>query len=335
MISLSEKAFEDIEDGLERPFYLIGKPLVRTGLYATEEKLHFLLSAHHIILDGMGINAILNTIVSLYEGHEELQTDIFFSWLERQKELKETAFYKEAEKYLEDSYGKDEWCNNLKPDHCIDELSDEQKEAMSVIKMYTVVFPDDLGQKLEKEYGLTENGLFAAVILRALSKTERQENVMINWVFSNRNSPAEERSAGILMKVLPLGVKIREDTDDGALFKEVALKIRKGIEHSVFDWGINDEQAYLNDALFMVYESDILDVNALQKYDASEDFICDPLAPAIRRSSVQVMKTDEGFEMIMYYTAGLYTDEHLDAFHAAIRTELEKLGCSMAESELE
>lgn len=328
MISVSEEEFAQIKDGLNHPFHLIGQSLMRAGLYLTPGKLYFLLSGHHIVIDGMGINAILNTIASFYEKETDLPIDIFYSWLDEQEQIKDKPVYQAARQYLQETYGKESWCDNLTEDHSIDELSKDQENSCEGV-VYNVQVPENVEKRLQQEYHLTTNGLCAAVLLLSLHETEKKDNVMINWVYSNRNSKAEEASGGMMLKLIPLGMTIKEDTTEEDVFKEVAIRIPAGIENCCCDWWKTDDQVYQDDAMFVVYESSVLDMQGMQKLGASIDIILDPDAPMIRRSNVQVINTGDGLRVEFYYMGGIFDDDHLNAFHAGVVRNLEKLGCTV------
>lgn len=323
---VSDEEFDVLIGTANTPFVLIGSPLIRASLFETPTRFHFLLLSHHVVIDGMGINAVLNTVEALYEGiHSgDLPLDIYYSWLEDQRAIQASEAFAESKQYFDETYGTGEWCNNLTPDNVT-------RDSTRVWHDFMVRIPDDVMARIEKENRLSKNGLCAALILLALRETEGRERVMLSWVYSNRNTVASESAAGLMLKFLPLGIAIPDDAEMDQVFRMVAQRSAEAIAHSSYDWLPGKEEAFETDPLMMVYESSILDFQAMRRIsaDVQSTFLRDPSNASVGRVSLQIIETPDGMLFRAFYAQAFFDEGHVDRFHAAMRGFVEKLGGSM------
>ena len=321
---VSDDRFEELRANANTPFRLIGVPLIRVRLFETPTRFHVLLLAHHAVIDGMGINAVLNSVEALYRGAEELPLDTYYSWLESQRSISASVAFDESRAYFERTYGTDEWCINLTPDNVTRDSARSRHDFM-------VRIPDDVLERLEKQDHLSRNGLWAALALFALSATEARENVLLSWVYANRTTVASMSAAGLMLRFLPLGVTVRDDGDLDQLFREVARRTDEAVAHSCYDWLPSRELAFETDPLMLVYESSILDFPAMRAISETVEstFLQDPTNTSIGRVSLQVLDSKDGMLLCAFYAREFFEDGHVDRFHDAIRSCVERLGGTM------
>ena len=313
----TEDEFVKIKAELNKPFRLIGRPLSYIEIYETESKLYLFFMSHHIMIDGMGINSVLNSIADFYNGKEP-PMDMFYSYLDDEKRQKNSKHYLDSKQYFEQSYNNKEWCNNLTP---AVKLRDNLSEG------FNIVFKPDVSKlkEMEERYHLTKSGICAAVALLALHESEQKDNVMINWVFHNRTNTAREGSSGLMIKLLPIGVTVNNSSDLSDTLKDISRQITQGIANSSYDWCLENEEVFENDALFMVYESSILDMPAMKQFGASTEVIADPTHTVIRRTSMQIIDIGEDMYFMFYYVAGMFSDEQIEKFKASVNKYINML----------
>ena len=308
-INCTEEEFIGIKEQLNKPFRLIGNPLIYLSLYETESKLYLFFMSHHIMIDGMGINTVLNSIAAFYSGKEP-PMDMFFSYLDEEKQQKSSKRFLDSKRYFEEKYGIKAWCNNLTPTK---QVSDNLSDGFSI-----VTTPDKAKLKyMEEKYHLTKSGICAAIALLTLHDCENKNDVMINWVFHNRTNSAKENSSGLMIKLLPIGVTVNDSADYTDVLKDVSEQITKGIANSAYDWCLENEEVFVNDALFMVYESSILDMPAMKQFGAVSEFIDDPTHTIIRRTSMQILDIGDDMYFMFYYLAGVFSTEKIAKFKSS------------------
>ncbi len=322
---VSDEEFEVLKETVNKPFVLIGNTLICVRLFDTPTTFHMYLLPHHVVLDGMGINAVLNTIEALYQGKNDLSLDTYYSWLEDQQTVGSSEAYEESREYFDNTYGAGEWCNNLVPDNA---TRDNKRGRYD----FRVQIPDDVTARIEKENHLSKNGLFMALTLLALRKVEKRDRVMLSWVYANRNTAAEEAAAGLMLKFLPLGVTITDDMDLDQVFRVVSQRSTEAIAHSSYDWLPSREVVFENDPLMMVYESSVLDFPAMRRIcnNMQSRFLPDPSKTSIGRVTLQIFEVPGGTHIRAFYAEAFYNKEHVESFNDAFKHYVEQIGGSMA-----
>ena len=311
-VKCTDEVFAGIKDRLNTRFTLIGKPLIYMKLYETESRLYLLFMSHHIMIDGMGIRSVLESVKAFYNGTEP-PMDMFYTYLDEEQRRKSSRQYLDSKQYFEQTYGGRDWCRNLTP---AVQVRENLSDGFSI-----VIKPDKSRlEELEKQYHLSRSGICAAIALLTLHDCENKDKVLINWVFHNRTDQARENSSGLMIKLLPIGVEMGGNIDTGEVFKEVSRQITGGIAHSACDWCLENEEVFVNDAMFVVYESSILDMPAMDQFGASVEFLADPTHTIIRRTSMQIIDVGDEMHFMFYYLAGMFSEEQT----AKLRSGAEK-----------
>jgi acyl-coenzyme A synthetase/AMP-(fatty) acid ligase len=304
---LTKNKFLELKKSLNHPFRLMNAPLIYLKLFETEEEIHLLLYAHHIAIDGSGINVLLESIWDFYEGKEEHTIDTWYSWLDEELKRSEETNRRIADEYFEKEYGNKRWCRNLKTD------SNTRNLSARIHTIQSDLTKDKL-DSIKNKYHLSPNELCVALALLALSETEKEDNVMVNWVFQNRGTGISDNAVGLLIRLLPVGVTIKggEALEDTLL--NIGNHVRDSITNSSSEWCLDHENVYLNDALFIVYESTIMDIDCMKKRNAKMEFLPNPGMALIRRTSLQIADTEKGLIFHFFYIDEMYDKEHISAF---------------------
>lgn len=311
MEHFTEAEFAEVKKGLNQPFRLIRNPLILMRLMETEEKVYLLLYAHHIVIDGTGINVLMNSLWDFYDGKQAPPVDTWFSWLDDELARAQDPQKALADAYFERTYGGMRWCRNLRPDTVTRNLS---------AKIHTIQsgLTRDVLENIKTKYRISPSELSVALTLLALSETENEEHVMVNWVFQNRLTKAAENAVGLLIRLLPVGVTIPEGEALEDTLRNIGTHIRDGIANSASDWCLDHENVYLNDALFIVYESTIMDIDCMKEHHAEAEFLPNPGMALIRRTSLQVVESGQGLVFHFFYVDEMYRKEHIETFLRAL-----------------
>ena len=317
METLTEAEFREKRDKLNKPVRMLRSPLISIRLFKTEAHIYLFLLAHHIIIDGTGINVLLRTLWDFYDGKEP-RIDTWYSYLDVESKKATQEQYLKAEQYFKREYGNAEWCNNLKPD------SNSDKLELNSFIIQTDLTEDKLAG-IKQRTRLSANELSAAVSLLAMAETESEENVMLHWVFQNRITQESENAAGLVIRLLPVGATIRKDCDLSEVLDQITIHIREGIANSSNDWCLDNESVFQNDALFLVYEGSILEMESMRAHDAAAEILPNPDDTTVRRTAMQVMAGEQGLIFRFVYIDALFTQEHIEAFKHALEKWIEKL----------
>ena len=160
-----------------------------------------------------------------------------------------------------------------------------------------------------------------------MADTEGEKDVMLHWVFQNRITPESETAAGLTIRLLPVGVSLpeRDDSDLSSILRQVSSRIRDGIAYSSNDWCLDNESVFQNDALFLVYEGSIMDMESMQNHDALTEILPNPDNTAVRRTALQVSATPAGLVFRFIYIAALYDAAHIAAFKDSMEKWINRL----------
>ncbi len=303
----SEIEFQKYKSSINQPFCLINTPLIYMRLFLTEEKIYLLVYAHHIAIDGIGINILLSNVWDYYDGKENLPEDTWYSWLD-EAFMSSNEFQRvKADEYFENEYGKKHWCRNLK--------SDVKTRNLSA-KIHTIKsgLTKNVLSHIKEQYGLSPNALCIAIALLALSEAEGKEDVMINWVYHNRLTQESKTAVGLLIQLLPVGATIKDNVDLKDTLTQIGKRVTDSINNSSGEWCLNHENVYLNDAFFIVYEASIMDIDCMKNRNAVMEFLPNPGMTLIRRTSLQVVDTDDGLIFHFFYVDEMYDKDHVTAF---------------------
>lgn len=309
--NLSEDEFGKLKDTLNVPIKLLHSPLVSARIFITETHLYLYLLSHHIMIDGSGLNILLDTVWAYYDGDKEPLTDTWFTYLAREQRKTDKKSHAQAERYFKQEYEGIDWCCNLKTDYS---SSDLKFNGFIISSNLT----EEKMERIKQSTQLSPNELCAALTLLAMSESEKEENVMLHWVFQNRISPESEKAGGLTIRLLPVGARISSGADIKETLRQISARIRGGIANSSDEWCLNHESVYQNDALFLVYESSILEMGSMKEHNAITEILPNPDGTAVRRTAMQILSMPTGLCFRFIYIEALYDAEHIAAFKKAL-----------------
>lgn len=229
-----DKEFEYYKDEeRKRGFLLAGESLIRGTLYKiSENEWRFLITFHHIILDGWSLGTIFATLFSYYkmiydnkeikQFHENVPYKNYIKWLE----AKGTAQAKEYWKNYLEGYEKETGIMGFGPGGGQERVSYQFSLDLATY---------DKIKKLSSDLGFTLNIIFEAVWAIILQKYNNTNDVVFGNVVSGRaiDLADVEKMAGLLINTQPLRVKSDDNTD----FVEICRQIQtKMVESSPFEF---------------------------------------------------------------------------------------------------
>lgn len=317
---MSEDAFHELKSELNHPIRMIRSPLFQVRVILTEEHLYFYLLSHHIMIDGGGLNVLFQSLWAYYEGTEEPPMDTWFTYLDEEQKNTEEKRYEQAARYFRHEYAEKDWCRNLKADHVSNDLD------INLFAIQSALTAEKL-EGIKQSTQLSANELCAAIALLAMADTEGEKDVMLHWVFQNRITPESETAAGLTIRLLPVGVSLSEgdDSDLSGILRQVSSRIRDGIAHSSNDWCLDNESVFQNDALFLVYEGSIMDMESMQNHNALTEILPNPDHTGVRRTALQVSATPAGLVFRFIYIDALYDAAHIAAFQSSMEKWINRL----------
>ena len=256
----TEEQIQDFRTAMkdpDLPFRMLGNPLARVRLIRTEKQLYLLILIHHVISDGMGIQAVLKSLQAALRG-EEPAADCYYSWLEEETSAEGTAEWEKAREKMEILYGGTEWTGQIASN------GQAAGEENTVIGSFIPITEEEL-RDLEQETRLSRTGLYAAAMMLALARHTGKKDILINWVFSNRGDARLDGISGMLIKSLTLGIRFDRFETLGDVYHEVKEQMLANIANSSYEWCLHHPAKDGDDRLFFVYEGKITDFNVLRE----------------------------------------------------------------------
>ena len=238
------------------PFKLTGRPLAKVRLIRTEKRIYLYLLIHHIMTDGLGIQAILRTLRAAYRG-EELTPDGYFSWLEAEEQAEGSPEWEKAREKMEALYSGTEWTSQLPAE------GREPGEENTVVGNFIPITEEEM-LTLEQETGLSRTGLCATVMMTALARQTGKRDILINWVFSNRGNARLDAISGMMIRSLALGIRFDRFETMGDVYTEIREQMLANITNSTYEWCLHHPPENGEDRLFFVYEGEITTFDTLR-----------------------------------------------------------------------
>ncbi|MDO4491854.1 MAG: non-ribosomal peptide synthetase [Lachnospiraceae bacterium] len=310
-VELSEKEFHRIKNTLNHPFKMIGSPYIEVTFFQTETKIYLHFLAHHLIIDGMGIAALLSAISEVYKG-EEMPLDTFYSFLMDTANMRDGRKYNEARKYFEETYSSEKWFKCLEPDS---QIIDHQG---AVAPVHIPVTEEKIAE-IEKSTGLSRNGLSAAAILLAMAAESGEDNVMLSWVYHQRTDLQKKNAIGLLISQLPIGLTMSKAETLGDIYEEVREKINAGMANSIYDWSLRDATGFDDDMMLLVYEGKMFDWQEISQIGGApvamdSQFGSSEEAANIRKMFTMAVEDETGITMNLTYLKNAYASSRINRF---------------------
>ncbi len=194
---------EDLIRSFIRPFDLTKAPLVRIGLITVGETTNMLMvDMHHIIIDGISTDILLNEFLSLYGGGElpplKIQYKDFSEW---QNERLESGKLKEQEEYWLKYFSGELPVLKMPTDYPRDVVQTFAGEKIGV------TLDEGLKGKLHtfmKRSGTTLYMILLAGLNLILNKYTGQQDIVIGSIVAGRDHPDLENMVGLLVETIGL-----------------------------------------------------------------------------------------------------------------------------------
>ena len=213
-----------------RPFNLAKPPLFNLGLIEFSQEEHVLfLDAHHIILDGLSINVLINDLLTLYTGQElpllKIGYHDFAVW--QQKRLTETALATQ-EKYWLDLFADEVPALELVTDYPRPPVMSHQGAVVAG------TIDEKLTQALNRLAQENKTTLFTVLLtgyMALLARYAGKEDVVVGVPFAGRVHPDLERTVGMFVSTLALRGRPEYSKTFKTLLEEVKGQVIKAQEN--------------------------------------------------------------------------------------------------------
>lgn len=294
-----------------KPFDMAKGPLFRFGIYKTPSGIYLLNDIHHLIVDGTSTSVFFNNLARLIQNESAEPEQVNgFMLCTYEQEIKSSAKFEESKKFFDNMLAGVEIDSNIIADE-IEKKDITQVGRQMVISLKDHI-PSNLIEQKTKELGITENTLFLSAFSYALAKQSGQEQALFCTVENGRHIPELKNTFGMLVRTLPLCIKIDENSP------------------------IKDYQMYVQDLLFNALDNDLCSIVRLApEYEVNSDIIfvyqgemlngvtvngdfipyeIYKTGDAMSKLSLDVLKRTDDYTLSFEYRGDLYLDETIENF---------------------
>lgn len=199
-----------IENYVSQSFNLETDLLLKTAIINCNEKKYLVFLTHHIIVDGMSLEIILNRLITVYADDESeksinsIQFKDYSEWLFTQN----NRSHENIHKFQWDINVKTKVLGNIQENGTIKNINFQLAQGEYA--------------QLKQISGLNKVTTFSIVLTllsTVLNKIYQQSSISLGIVFSGRNNVQLEDAIGMFIKTLPINLSMNENTNFGYLAK--------------------------------------------------------------------------------------------------------------------
>jgi hypothetical protein len=319
---MTEEEYAKIKPGLVRLHRLMGHPLFEVRLIRTEQKVYLFFNPHHIMIDGMGYQALYTNVARAVRG-EELLTDTFCTFLAQDHALRTSKKYEEDKEFFDILYGSRNWCRQLIPD------LNSHENLMNFLPLPIQVSIED-AVSFENASKLSRNGLFTIATMMAMAKCTGMDDIMIAWSFHNRTDASRMRAVGLVVRTLPLGLSFNNIETLQDLYAEIKQQSALGLEHESYEYTLAKDNLFESDTMAVVYETAaIADQGSLSEIglypgQGAEEAVNNNKV-ALQNICMLVYELPDMIQPTIIYSKSLYSDELMERFSDAVVNYIHKI----------
>lgn len=205
-----------VKNYVSQNFNLETDLLIRSAVIQSDNKKYLIFLTHHIIVDGMSLEIILNRLIELYNGKAvDVTNDIQFK------------DYSEWQQ-VQNNFQIDSGTQTHHPENSIQAKVLFNSQIPGIIKSKIFHLSPDRYSKLRKISNDSITTVFSSVLTIlsvVLNKIYQKNSVCLGTVFSGRNSSQLEKAIGMFIKTLPFRLSVEEKLT----FKELAENTRDAL----------------------------------------------------------------------------------------------------------
>ncbi len=312
VINASDGELEGLKSDFVKPFDLERDYLFRFEIIETETKTCFLTDYHHIAVDSTSFSILCGEISTLYSGGKIEPEEIGqFGVSVYEEKFADTPAYEAAHKYYESIFAGLE--TNLR---LVADMNEDDNEEDKLCRGFRRVLPDDISvERVDgfiKENGITENTLFLGAVAYAAAKFTGQEEAVIFTVNHGRHDPRMRNTVGMMVRTLPLYIKIDETAKVSDYLSGVCSAQRGVIKNGNYPFVKLAGEYGLDAGIMFAYQSDSFNTFTLGGSTVEMERV--PTHIVQSPIAIMVFKYGGVFEMDFEYRSDLYEHETISSF---------------------
>ncbi|MDD3811824.1 MAG: amino acid adenylation domain-containing protein [Bacteroidales bacterium] len=224
--SSPENRMKAVMTSFVRPFDLFKDNLYRFEIHQTESCLYLLMDFHHIAFDGASLGIVFQDLKNALAGIE-LQPEAVsaFDVALHEQEVLQSSVYEKAENYFDTLTGGECNMSIIPPSPKVPETKENGD--------YREIIPGTPIDHFCRDYGVTANTFFLAILCQAVQRYTRENEVILTTSSGGRANSQLARTVGMFVKTLPVKAEMKPRPFI-EFAKEVQEQLFSTLEHEIF-----------------------------------------------------------------------------------------------------
>lgn len=331
-IDMSGKSDEEIKTYMyscvEIPLNFIDNKLYEFKVIRQEnDKGYIFMKLHHIVSDAWTLGQMINQLVKFFNNElnntdEEINAPSYLDFITSEKE------YISSEKHIKDEQFWKEYLEDIKEPVS---LKDEISKVSIKAKRYSVKLSEELHAKImdyTKTNKMSPYALFLAALSTYIYRVRNADDFILGTPILNRSNFKEKQMVGMFVSVIPIRMKLEDNTKFFDLVKNTGLETMNLFRHQKYPIVKTLENIHSNtDLKGQIYNIIISYQNARSNIVNSESFSTEWLFNGNIQEDLQIHIMDmdnEGVLNINYdYKSDLFDITEIKYLHERIMAIIE------------
>jgi len=169
-------------------------------------------------------------------------------------------------------------------------------------------------EAIEKRYGVSRNAFFSLTTLLAIALYNKKSNIQFSWTYNGRDDLQKLAETGLLLKDLPLALRLKKKDTIKELSANIQEQIHQGIAHSCCPYTLINATAVEDDSVCFLYQQDIRDGGDLEQLNVEMVDVQQNEAASENTLDVQMLDGKDGLTLVLDYAASLYDEKSVARF---------------------
>ena len=223
------KDIQEVVDQLIRPFDVLKDTLYHITLIEGED-MYLFMDIHHAVVDGSSMTILLEDIRDAYEG-KEIPEERFNGFEIGLEEVRR----RNSDEYIEAANYWNNLLEDVETDHMPLPDLQEETRGRSTDHRLCDISPEQL-QKFCRDNGISENVFFHGVFGYFLSVINGRKDVLYTTVYNGRNLSSLNRTVSMLVKTLPISLKLQDEQDIISYLKSVSDQYLDAMDNDIYSF---------------------------------------------------------------------------------------------------
>ena len=300
-------------DDFVKPFKLEEDPLFRFKIVGNSM---LLADFHHIIVDGTSLNILFDEIAKIYDGEDyELEELDGFEYSLNEIKTEQSSLYEEAKLFFFNKIKEFDEATLITQD-----INGDESEGNAAVN--DIFIDKENIDGFCSKSKISQNNLFLAATSFVLSKFVFKRDLLIATITNGRFNPNQQKTLGMLVKTLPLALKLNSDLNIKEFFEYINNEWLNVLTYSSYPLTEISNQYDISPEILYAYHGKIIEdieIGGMTVERQTIDY--DGLKFKI---NLNVVEVDNKYRIFCEYNDQLYSSTLINTFLNCIGVVLDK-----------